>query len=215
MCADATDEIEWGPLVDDDEVCAVEHSVDIERRALVAARLERGVVLERQRERLGAMIALEVPYAPRIRRLENADAMAALNELGHDATEEMRTPVVPVRQERMTEEDDAHDQATSPRESHGLRRHAYAIATRGRRCSAHAVRARDVTTESRRTARAQKVRTRPRGSSPRVNARRPCGAPPTVANRHEVDRLHPQIAWREWLDELITGAPVTAMEQVS
>ena len=94
--------------MDDDGVGAVEHLVEIERRPVVATRLERWEVLGGEGKRLLAVFMDEVLHAPRIRGLAHRDAMPSLDELGDDTTEEVRAAVAPVRQQRVTEEHQAH-----------------------------------------------------------------------------------------------------------
>src|SRR5690606_4068404 len=94
--------------VNKDDVDAVQHGVEIEGVEPVVApddvrkgRAERG---ERRRPMLGK----KVPAAPAVLRLVDADLVAAAPQLADNTAEEMGVPVIPVRNDRVIEEGEAH-----------------------------------------------------------------------------------------------------------
>jgi hypothetical protein len=95
-------------LVHDDDVHAVEGSIEIEGREIERSRRDERVRPPHRGERPGSLLGQQISHAPSVRRFEGADFVAAGRELGRDAAEKVRAAVVPIRQERMTEDCQAH-----------------------------------------------------------------------------------------------------------
>ena len=111
--AEAGDHRRLVPLVDQDEVDAVEHGRRIEGGGVVEVHVERGVDRAHPAERRLALLAKQVLVAPGPYRLEDAHDMAARAELAHNAAEEVGVAVVPVREHRVAEQRQVHDRPPS------------------------------------------------------------------------------------------------------
>jgi hypothetical protein len=106
--ADAGDELRVAPLVHEHEIGAVERHVEVERRQVVGRARE---LRERAREVLLArapVLRHEIRPAPSAGGLEHAHVVAAIEQLGRDAAQEVRVAVVPVADQRVAEDDDPH-----------------------------------------------------------------------------------------------------------
>jgi hypothetical protein len=103
------------PLVDEHEVAAVERAVDVERREVVARRRELRVRRPVPAQGVVTRLRGEVAHAPRVRRLEDVHLVAAREELGRHAAQEMRVAMVPVGDDRVAEDHDPHVAASSCR----------------------------------------------------------------------------------------------------
>jgi hypothetical protein len=106
--ADAGDEVRVVPLVDEDEVCAVEGRAQVERRELVLDALESREGAAELVERRLPLLGQEAQAAPAAARLVDGHFVAALRQLTDDPAQEVGVPVVPVGDERVVEEDGAH-----------------------------------------------------------------------------------------------------------
>ena len=96
------------PLVDDDHVGALERTIEIEARQIVGGRAEPRERRWNSRNGSLAVIRQEMAPAPAVRRLVQRDLVPARHQLAHDAAQEMGVAVVPVRHERVVEEDELH-----------------------------------------------------------------------------------------------------------
>jgi hypothetical protein len=109
VLADAPHQRVIVPLVDQDEIGAVQGPVDIQSLEVVPDAPEPGIGgLEPFQGELAVRLGEEVPQAPGIARLEDPHVVAAGQKLAGDAAQEVRVAMVPVRQQRVDEEDDAH-----------------------------------------------------------------------------------------------------------
>jgi hypothetical protein len=59
-------------------------------------------------DRAAALVDHEVGAAPRVERLEHAHVVAAVEQVGHDAAQEVRVAVVPVAHQRVAQDDYPH-----------------------------------------------------------------------------------------------------------
>ncbi len=108
MAADAGDESGVVPFVDEDQLYAVEGGVEIEREGVVAAAFESGVGFAEGFEGFWAVLGEEVFQAPGVAGFVDAEVVAAEEEFGGDAAEEVGVAVVPVGQERMIKQGNPH-----------------------------------------------------------------------------------------------------------
>src|SRR6185437_6910039 len=104
----ATDEGGIGPLVDQQQIDVVERSVEINVGGLIKMAAQHRVRLAEGEKRVLADIKAQIAQAPAVAWLENMQRVSALQQLACHAAQEMRVAVVPVRYERMAEQDDAH-----------------------------------------------------------------------------------------------------------
>src|SRR5215212_4642537 len=108
MLADALHQRPVVPFVHQNEVGTVERLIEIERAAVVAPAVKHRIGVRKVRKRRFSILARQVEYAPCIGRLVDIYSMAASNELAADATQEVRIAVIPIGDERVTENYDAH-----------------------------------------------------------------------------------------------------------
>src|SRR5690606_39505283 len=99
--SDRRDERRLVPFVDQHQIDAGEGLVEIEGFRAVTPDVERRVGASHLLERRFAVVSDEVRDAPRVPRLEAPHRATARDELGDDAPQKMRVPVVPVAQERV------------------------------------------------------------------------------------------------------------------
>ena len=107
--SDLLDERMGVPLVDEDHVGAIERFIQIELAGIDAPGVEHGIRGVEVGDRRRPGVAQEIDHAPGVVRLVDADVVPAGDEIRRDAAQEVCVAVVPVRDQRMAEEDDPHD----------------------------------------------------------------------------------------------------------
>jgi hypothetical protein len=108
VLADALDEGVVVPFVNEDQVGAGEGVVEVERLEVVGEAGEVGVGVVEFMDGFFAVFFAEVFDAPGVAGLIDADVVAAREELADDSAKEVGVAVVPVGDEGVIEEDDAH-----------------------------------------------------------------------------------------------------------
>jgi len=103
------------PLVHEHEVGAGERRIQVQTVTVVASADpgELRVGSFEGRNRRLTLLLDEVHDAPRVARFVDADGVTAGDQVGHDAAQEVRVAVVPVGDERVAEDYDAHDETSS------------------------------------------------------------------------------------------------------
>ncbi|HEY0337688.1 MAG TPA: hypothetical protein VGC70_10150, partial [Burkholderiales bacterium] len=101
------------PFVHQNEVGTIERLIEIKRAAVVAPAAKHGIGVRKARERRFSVLARQVEYAPRIGRLVDIYIMPASDELAADAAQEVRIAVIPIGDQRVTENYDAHARDSS------------------------------------------------------------------------------------------------------
>jgi hypothetical protein len=112
VLADAGDERVIVPLVDKNEIGQAEHCIEIQCRRVVAVAAKHRIRTPESRERCFTVFGNEILHAPGIARLVHVYRMPAREQLSADAAQKMCVAVVPVGDERVAENYDAHARAS-------------------------------------------------------------------------------------------------------
>ena len=114
VSADAFDQRMSIPLVNEHERGAVQGFVEIERIRIDALRGQRRIRAVELLDRARTGIRQQVRQAPGVDRLIHPYLVAARQQLRGDAPQKMCVAVIPVGNERMTEENHTHSGYSSP-----------------------------------------------------------------------------------------------------
>ena len=106
--ANLRDEPRIVPLVHEHHARTVDSAVQIERLACVEATAQLGIDAAIVFDRDVALLRHQISPAPTLCRLVDVDGVTAMQQLADDAAQEMRVAVIPIRCQRMTEEDELH-----------------------------------------------------------------------------------------------------------
>src|SRR3954453_12358555 len=123
MLADAPDELVRVPLVHDCDIRTVQRPIEVHGREVVELAADQRVGGLEAGDRRVAMLRTEILETPAVAGFENADLVAARDQLGRDAAQEMGVPVVPVRNQRVGKVYAAHTYASMY--SQAIRRGVY------------------------------------------------------------------------------------------
>lgn len=107
MLTDPPDQVVAVPLMDQDQIGAIERPVEIEGRRIIqrASKLrERGM---EPIDRRPPLLRDQTPKAPPVGRLINKNLMTAREELARDSPQEMGVSMVPVGDQRVIKHHDA------------------------------------------------------------------------------------------------------------
>jgi hypothetical protein len=94
------------------EVGVVQEPIEVDRGGIILLAAQGGKALFELFRRRAARAALEVGPAPAAARLEHGEVVATLDQLGAHPAEKVGVAVIPVRYQRVAEDDDPHRSAT-------------------------------------------------------------------------------------------------------
>ena len=101
--------------MNDNQVRVIQRLIQVECLLFIANAAQVGIVSLKSVHRPLVVFADEILIAPCIRRLVNVNVMVAIDQFRGDAAQKMRVPVIPIRDQRMTEEHYAHERTSSTR----------------------------------------------------------------------------------------------------
>jgi hypothetical protein len=107
------------PLVCDDNIRVGQQSIQIHVRRVVETASQSRIGRMKCLDDSFATLFAQVVEAPTVRGFQDLDRMAQCQQFARNTAQSVSAGVVPVRDERMVEEDEAHE-AFSPVESHRI-----------------------------------------------------------------------------------------------
>jgi hypothetical protein len=108
MPADARDQLGRVPLMHQHQFGVLQHGVEIQPCRIIKTPFEFRIGGVHAGDRCLALILAQLAQAPAIGGLIGHHLMAARLQLTHDAAQEVGIAVIPVRYQRVIEQDDAH-----------------------------------------------------------------------------------------------------------
>src|SRR5688572_17144906 len=114
MLADASDPFRLVPFMHDDDVRAIECLIEVQRRRIVGAAAKLGKCSVKIVDCELALVDQQIAEAPAILWFVHVNLMAAVQQLTDDAAKEMRVAVIPVRDQRVTKQNELHATARAP-----------------------------------------------------------------------------------------------------
>src|SRR2546423_15334481 len=108
MFTDSANELRIAPFVNQNQISAVESTIEIKRTKLVSFRTEVRKASLKFTKRSFAVFSSEIPSAPRVVWFVNRNVMLTRDQFAGDPAKEMGVTMVPIRNKRVIKKSDLH-----------------------------------------------------------------------------------------------------------